>query len=76
MYGSPNRKLDRRDYHPGTRYLIFLGVVLVMFMRHIRVKGTVYGGHNHRNGILPRIPRNQGVAKPRGMIVAQTVQKV
>ena len=32
MYGSPNRKLDRRDYHPGTRYLIFLGVVLVMFM--------------------------------------------
>ena len=32
MYGSPKRRLDRKDYNPGARYLMFLGVVAAMFL--------------------------------------------
>ena len=32
MNASPNRKLDRKEYNLGTRYLVFLGIVVVMFI--------------------------------------------
>jgi len=32
MYGSPKRRLDRKDYNLSARYLMFLGVVAFMFL--------------------------------------------
>ncbi|NLI22650.1 MAG: hypothetical protein GX418_14020 [Clostridiales bacterium] len=32
MNGSPRRRLDRKEYNLGGRYLIFLGVVIAMFL--------------------------------------------
>ena len=32
MFGSPKRKLDRREYNLRARYLVFFGIVLAMFV--------------------------------------------
>ncbi len=32
MLSSPNRRLDRRDYNPRMRYLVFLFIVIAMFL--------------------------------------------
>ena len=31
MNQNPNRKLDRKPYNPTARYMVFIGIVLVMF---------------------------------------------
>ncbi|MDD3214870.1 MAG: penicillin-binding transpeptidase domain-containing protein, partial [Eubacteriales bacterium] len=32
MLGSPKNRLDRRDYNLSARYIVFLGIVVVMFL--------------------------------------------